>query len=66
MNIKKLFGSLVALAALAGCTAQQPASASLDELFRVLREHDAWRGTSDAKKEEAFLALSELSTGVFD
>ena len=40
--------------------------ASLDELFRVLREHDAWRGTSDAKKEEAFLALSELSTEVFD
>ena len=52
MNIKKLFGSLVALAALAGCTAQQPASASLDELFltrRSIRNYEPGRTISEAQ-----------------
>ena len=59
MNIKKLFGSLVALAALAGCTAQQPASASLDELFltrRSIRNYEPGRTISEAQVRELLTA----------
>ncbi len=39
---------------------------SLDELYRVLHEHDVWRSTSQPRKEKAIVSLSELSNGVFD
>ena len=51
MKIKMLFGALVALATLAGCNAQQPASASLDDLFltrRSIRNYEPGRTISEA------------------
>ena len=59
MNIKKLFGALVALATLAGCTAPQPASASLDELFltrRSIRNYEPGRTISEAQVRELLTA----------
>ena len=59
MNKKKLFGALVALAALAGCTAPQPDSASLDELFltrRSIRNYEPGRTISEAQVRELLTA----------
>ena len=59
MNIKKLFGMLVALAALAGCTAPQQAPASLDELFltrRSIRNYEPGRTISEAQVRELLTA----------
>ena len=57
--MKLLFGALVALATLAGCTASQPASASLDELFltrRSIRNYEAGRTISEAQVRELLTA----------
>ena len=59
MKIKMLFGALVALATLAGCTASQPASASLDELFltrRSIRNYEPGRTISEAQVRELLTA----------
>ena len=59
MKIKMLFGALVALATLAGCTAQQPASASLDDLFltrRSIRNYEPGRTISEAQVRELLTA----------
>ena len=59
MNIKKLFGALVALAALAGCTAPQQGPASLDELFltrRSIRNYEPGRTISEAQVRELLTA----------
>lgn len=59
MKIKMLFGALVALATLAGCNAQQPASASLDELFltrRSIRNYEPGRTISEAQVRELLTA----------
>jgi nitroreductase len=59
MKIKMLFGALVALATLAGCTASQPASASLDDLFltrRSIRNYEAGRTISEAQVRELLTA----------
>lgn len=54
-----LFGALVALATLAGCNAQQPASASLDDLFltrRSIRNYEPGRTISEAQVRELLTA----------
>ncbi len=59
MKIKMLFGALVALATLAGCNAQQPASASLDDLFltrRSIRNYEPGRTISEAQVRELLTA----------
>ena len=59
MKVRFLFSALVALAALAGCTAQQPASASLDELFqtrRSIRNYEPGRTISEAQVRELLTA----------
>lgn len=59
MKARFLFSALVALAALAGCTAQQPASASLDELFqtrRSIRNYEPGRTISEAQVRELLTA----------
>ena len=59
MKIKMLFGALVALATLAGCNAQQPASASLDDLFltrRSIRNYEPGRTISEARVRELLTA----------
>ncbi|MBO7077779.1 MAG: nitroreductase family protein [Bacteroidales bacterium] len=59
MKIKILFGALVALATLAGCNAQQPASASLDDLFltrRSIRNYEPGRTISEAQVRELLTA----------
>ncbi len=59
MKIKMLFGALVALATLAGCDAQQPASASLDDLFltrRSIRNYEPGRTISEAQVRELLTA----------
>ena len=59
MKIKMLFGALVALATLAGCNAQQPASASLDDLFltrRSIRNYEPGRTLSEAQVRELLTA----------
>ena len=59
MKIKMLFGALVALAILAGCNAQQPASASLDDLFltrRSIRNYEPGRTISEAQVRELLTA----------
>ena len=59
MKIMMLFGALVALATLAGCTASQPASASLDELFltrRSIRNYEPGRTISEAQVRELLTA----------
>ena len=60
MKIKMLFGALVALATLAGCNAQQPASASLDDLFltrRSIRNYEPGRTISEAQVRELLTAV---------
>ena len=59
MKIRMLFGALVALATLAGCNAQQPASASLDDLFltrRSIRNYEPGRTISEAQVRELLTA----------
>ena len=59
MKIKMLFGALVALATIAGCNAQQPASASLDDLFltrRSIRNYEPGRTISEAQVRELLTA----------
>ena len=59
MKMKMLFGALVALATLAGCNAQQPASASLDDLFltrRSIRNYEPGRTISEAQVRELLTA----------
>jgi len=59
MKARFLFSALVALAALAGCTAQQPASASLDDLFqtrRSIRNYEPGRTISEAQVRELLTA----------
>ena len=59
MKIKMLFGALVALATLVGCNAQQPASASLDDLFltrRSIRNYEPGRTISEAQVRELLTA----------
>lgn len=59
MKIKMLFGALVALATLAGCNAQQSASASLDDLFltrRSIRNYEPGRTISEAQVRELLTA----------
>ena len=59
MKIKMLFGALVVLATLAGCNAQQPASASLDDLFltrRSIRNYEPGRTISEAQVRELLTA----------
>ena len=59
MKARFLFSALVALAALTGCTAQQPASASLDDLFqtrRSIRNYEPGRTISEAQVRELLTA----------
>jgi nitroreductase len=59
MKVRFLFSALVALAALTGCTAQQPASASLDDLFqtrRSIRNYEPGRTISEAQVRELLTA----------
>jgi nitroreductase len=59
MKARFLFSALVALSALAGCTAQQPASASLDDLFqtrRSIRNYEPGRTISEAQVRELLTA----------
>ena len=59
MKARFFFLALVALSVLAGCTAGQPASASLDELFqtrRSIRSYEPGRTISEAQVRELLAA----------